>query len=175
MVRHKRLRPRDTEALPITILHYATKVMPASKGKCPQDTKSRAPPPSFSVTRPKSTTELLHQGGGVSSSPAQSVVASPHQVGGSHDESQGLLAAARLLSREFSQELIPITSTKHSHKCAYAYMMYNEALWWLQMIFGSCILPWSPATSNDLALGVYIATHPKLAVGKRLTKSLNAG
>src|SRR6185503_12136592 len=39
--------------------------MPASKGKCPQDTESRAPPPSLSVTRPKSTTELLHQGGGL--------------------------------------------------------------------------------------------------------------
>ena len=117
VVRHKRLRPRDTEALPITVLHYATKPMPASKGMCPQDTESRAPPPSLSVTQSKSTTELLHQGG-VSSSPAQSVVATPHQVGGSHDGSQGLLAAARLLSRELSQELIPITSTKHSHKCA---------------------------------------------------------
>ena len=53
---------------------------------------------------------------GVSSSLAQSVVATPHQVGGSHDRSQGLLATARLLSRELSQELIPITSTKHSHK-----------------------------------------------------------
>src|SRR6185312_15831161 len=63
VVRHKRLRPRDTEALPITVLHYATKVMPASKGKCAQDTESSAPPPSLSVTRPKSTTELLHQGG----------------------------------------------------------------------------------------------------------------
>src|SRR6185436_17396503 len=61
--------------------------MPASKGKCPQDTESRAPPPSLSVTRPKSTTELLHQGG-ASSSPAQSVVATPHQDGGSHDRSQ---------------------------------------------------------------------------------------
>src|SRR6185503_16729910 len=38
---------------------------PASKGKCPQDTESRAPPPSLSVTRLKSTTELLHQGGGL--------------------------------------------------------------------------------------------------------------
>src|SRR6185312_14582940 len=65
VVRHKRLRPRDTEALPMTVLHYATKVMPASKGKCPQDTESHAPPPSLSVTRPKSTTELLHQGGGL--------------------------------------------------------------------------------------------------------------
>src|SRR6185295_14636090 len=65
VVRHKRLRPRDTEALPITVLHYATKAMPASKGKCTQDTESSAPPPSLSVTRPKSTTELLHQGGGL--------------------------------------------------------------------------------------------------------------
>ena len=65
VVRHKRLRPRDTEALPITVLHYATKAMPASKGKCAQDTESSAPPPSLSVTRPKSTTELLHQGGGL--------------------------------------------------------------------------------------------------------------
>jgi len=46
VVRHKRLHPRDTEALPITVLHYTTKVLPASKGECPQDTKSRAPPPS---------------------------------------------------------------------------------------------------------------------------------
>src|SRR6185312_7755296 len=38
---------------------------PATKGKCPQDTESRAPPPSLSVTRPKTTTELLHQGGGL--------------------------------------------------------------------------------------------------------------
>src|SRR6185312_1452247 len=45
-----------------------------------------------------------------------------------------MLAAARLLSSELSQELIPITSTKHSHKCASAYMMYNEALRWLEMI-----------------------------------------
>src|SRR6185312_2676162 len=65
VVRHKRLRPRDTEALPITVLHYATKAMPASKGKCAQDTESCAPPPSLSVTRPQSTTELLHQGGGL--------------------------------------------------------------------------------------------------------------
>src|SRR6185312_13227817 len=43
---------------------------------------------------------------GVSSSPAKSVVATPHQVGESHDGSKGLLAAARLLSRELSQELI---------------------------------------------------------------------
>ena len=33
---------------------------------------------------------------GVSPFPTQSVVATPHQVGGSHDGSQGLLAAARL-------------------------------------------------------------------------------
>ena len=33
---------------------------------------------------------------GVSSSPAQSVVATPHQAGGSHYGSQGLLATARL-------------------------------------------------------------------------------
>src|SRR6185312_10079259 len=77
---------------------------------------------------------------GASSSPAQSVVATPHQDGGSHDRSQGLLAAARLLLRELSQELIPITSTKHSHKCAQAYMMYNEALRWLEVFFKCSML-----------------------------------
>ena len=97
MVRHKCLRPRDTEALPITVLHYITKALPASKGECPQDTESRAPPPSLSVTQPESTMELLHQGGGLLF-PAQSVVATPHQVGGSHDGSQGLLALSTLTS-----------------------------------------------------------------------------
>ena len=55
-------------------------------------------------------------------------------------------------------------------------MMYNEVLRWLEMIFGFCILPWSPALSNEPWGGIYIAhTHPKLVVGKRLTKSAITG
>ena len=73
----------------------------------------------------------------------------PHKVSlplhtkteGHTTDHKGLLAAARLLSRELSQELIPITSTKYSHKCAQAYMMYNEALWWLEMFFKCSMLP----------------------------------
>ena len=97
-------------------------------------------------------------------------VATPHQVGGSHDGSQGLLAAARLLSRELSQELVPITSTKHSHKCAQAYMMCNEVLWWLEMIFGSCILPWSPELSNEPWGGIDIAHTPQTSRWKKTDK-----
>ena len=55
-------------------------------------------------------------------------------------------------------------------------MMYNEALWWLEMIFGSCILPWSPAHTNEAWGGIYIAQPLKLAVGGKLTeKARNAG
>ena len=49
-------------------------------------------------------------------------------------------------------------------------MMYNEALWWLEMIFGSCILPWSPATSNEPWGGIYIAHTPQTSRWKKADK-----
>ena len=54
-------------------------------------------------------------------------------------------------------------------------MMYNEALWWLEMFFKCSKLSATPALSNEACGGIYIAQPFKLAVGKRLTKSLNAG
>ena len=86
-----------------------------------------------------------------------------------------LLAAARLLSRELSQELIPITSTKHNHKCAQAYMMYNEALWWLEMFFKCSMLPRSPALSKEPWGGIYIAHTPQTSRWKKADKSAITG
>src|SRR6185503_4579467 len=85
---------------------------PASKAKCPQDTESRAPPPSLSVTQPKTTMEFLHQGGGLlfprtkcrhRSTPSRRVI-----------DGNALLASARLLLSYLSQELSLYKCTKHS-------------------------------------------------------------
>ena len=55
-------------------------------------------------------------------------------------------------------------------------MMYNEALGWLEMIFYSCMLVWSPALTNEAWGGIYIAQPLKLAVGgKLIEKARNAG
>jgi hypothetical protein len=53
-------------------------------------------------------------------------------------------------------------------------MIYNEALRWLERIFNSFMLSLSPALTNEAWGGIYIAQPIKLAVGKRLTKFLNA-
>ena len=54
-------------------------------------------------------------------------------------------------------------------------MMYNKPLRWLEMFFKCSKLSATPALSNEAWGGIYIAQPFKLAVGKRLTKSLNAG
>ena len=78
-----------------------------AKAKWRQVTKTRPPPPSLSKHHQRHRLHYWSFSPRGVSFPAQSVVASPHQVGGSHDEYKCLLAAARLLSRELSQELIP--------------------------------------------------------------------
>ena len=89
--------------------------MLASKDKCPQDTESRAPPPSLSVTgrnplRSFSTKE------GVSSSPAQSVVASPHH--GPLHRHHKMLAAARLSLKLVLSRTKPKQALSTLTKCA---------------------------------------------------------
>ena len=54
-------------------------------------------------------------------------------------------------------------------------MMYNEALRWLEMFFKCSRLQQLKHTPNEAWGGIYIAQPLKLAVGKRLTKFLNAG
>ena len=88
-----------------------------AKAKWRQVTKTRSPPPSISKRHHGTvfTIGASHQEG----SPSPHKVSLPlHTKSECHTTSTRLLAAARLLSRELSQELIPITSTKHSHKCA---------------------------------------------------------
>jgi len=55
-------------------------------------------------------------------------------------------------------------------------MMYNDALWWLEVFFKCSRLQQLQDTPNEAWGGIYIAQPLKLAVGGKLTeKARNAG